>query len=194
MNIYIDFDRTLFDTDLFLNDLENVLELSGITIDKFFDYVNKDKENGFNIYSILNLMAKDIKVDDDVYKKIDKIIENSEHYIYSDVYDFVKKSKSSGYKIFVLTKGNDEFQLLKIRNTDLFDYLDGVIVTLKDKGKLDLNYQESIFIDDNPGEIESIMLKNPKRIIRIKRDGAKYNNILASEKIEEVESLKDIKL
>ena len=194
MNIYIDFDRTLFDTDLFIKDLEDIIESNGITVDKFLKYVNKDKENGFNIYSILNLMENDIKVDSDVYKKIDKIIENSEHYIYSDVYEFVKMCKDKKYRIFVLTKGNGEFQLLKIRNTKLFDYLDGVIVTLQDKGELDLNYQESIFIDDNPRELESIRLKNPKRIIRIKRDGAKYNSILASETIEEVESLKDINL
>lgn len=194
MTIYIDFDRTIFDTDKFLENLKDILVSNGISVDLLLDYVNKDQANGFNIYNALKLMEKDVNVNSNVYKEMDKLFKKAEQYLYNDVYDFLKKVKKSGYKIFILTKGNDEYQLLKIKNTNTINYIDGVIVTLKDKGELDLNYQGSIFIDDNPIDLESIMKKEPKRIIRIKRVGAKYNSISVCEKIEEVGKLKDIDL
>ena len=192
MNVYIDFDRTLFDTGAFFKDLENILELNGVPFNEFLKYAKEDEENGFNIFTILNVMKKDIKINSGIFEKINELFKNSETYIYDDAYDFIAKLKERGYKVFILTKGNNEYQLLKIQNTNLLNFVDGVLVTLKAKGELELDYQESIFIDDNPKELESIVKKNPKRIIRMKRDNAKYNDILSSEKIEEVNSLNNI--
>ena len=57
MNIYIDFDRTLFDTDNCLNDLDKILESCDINVDTFIMY-SKMYADGFNPYTILHLMEK----------------------------------------------------------------------------------------------------------------------------------------
>lgn len=192
MNIYIDFDRTIFNTDKFLMDLDDILTLYGIDVSLFLEYVKRNNEQGFNPYIILNRMEKKLEFNKDIYGKINSLVKHSSSYIYDDVYDFLKLAKEKKYKLFILTKGNEEYQLSKIRNTSLLDYIDGVLVTLKFKGELDLNYQESIFIDDNPKEIESLIKKNPKMIYRIMRDNAKYNKIEIIEDVKTITNLKNI--
>lgn len=193
-NIYVDFDRTLFDTDKFLEDLDNVLMNFNIDVNTFLEYVKKDEENGFNPGNVLKIMEKEYSINKDIYKEIEDLIKKSEQYVYSDVYSFMRSVKEKNYKIFILTKGNNEYQLSKIRNTSLFNYLDGVLVTLKLKGELDLNYKDSIFIDDNPKELESIIKRKPQRIIRIERKNAKYNMIKLNKNLEIVSDLTNIKI
>lgn len=194
MNVYIDFDRTLFDTDMFLKDLHNLLKNNNVDMEVFNKYQDELKENGFNPFDILKKMENASPFNNDVYKQLDELIENSNTYVYSDVDGFLEMLKEKKYHIILLTKGNEDYQLAKIKNTDVIKYFDDIIITLKNKGKLDINYQNDIFIDDNPYEIESILKRNPKRMIRIKRANAKYNDINVEGKIEEVENLNEIKI
>ena len=55
--IYIDFDRTLFDTDAFLKDLEKLLEKDNISLQLFNEYKVK-QHNGFNPYEIVKNIQK----------------------------------------------------------------------------------------------------------------------------------------
>jgi predicted enzyme involved in methoxymalonyl-ACP biosynthesis len=63
---------------------------------------------------------------------------------------------------------------------------------MKHKGKLNIDYENSIFIDDNPLEIESIIEKKPKMIIRMQRNNSKYSNISLDIDINTVVSLDEI--
>ena len=187
MNIYIDFDRTLFDTDKFLIDLYNIIVNSKIDLYEFKKIKLKEKKNGFNPYNVLEKM----QVNSDIYQKIDELISNCDNYLYSDSEEFLKKLKEKNYNIILLTKGNSDFQIRKVKSTRVYSYFDDVIVTLKKKGKLNLDYQNSIFIDDNPSEIESIMKRNPKRMIRIMRENAKYNDVVIKESVDVIHNLLD---
>ena len=187
MNIYIDFDRTLFNTDKFLIDLYNVIINSKIDLYEFKKNKLKEKKNGFNPYNVL----EKIHVNSDIYQKIDELISNCDNYLYSDSEEFLKRLKEKNYNIILLTKGNSDFQIRKVKSTRVYSYFDDVIVTLKKKGKLNLDYQNSIFIDDNPSEIESIMKRNPKRMIRIMRENAKYNDVVIKESVDVIHNLLD---
>ena len=176
MNVYIDFDRTMFNSDDFLDDLEMILSRYNISQTLFYEYGKRIKDNGFNPYSILKLMSTEISFDDEIYNEIDKLIMKSDSYLYDDVISFLQTLKNNGYKLTLLTKGNREYQSMKIKSSKVLDYFDDLIITLKHKGELELNYKESIFIDDNPVEVESIIKRNPMKMIRIKRDGALYNS------------------
>lgn len=188
--IYIDFDRTLFDTDAFLKDLEKILEKDNISLQLFNEYKVK-QHNGFNPYEILDDLKKDYSFNQDIYNKIDNLIRNDYKYLYQDSIPFLSRL-SKNHSLVLLTKGNELFQLKKIQACNILKYFNNIIVTNKHKGELNFYYDESIFIDDNPSEIESILSKKPKLVIRIKREQALYNDIEIKDKVVEVTSLEEI--
>lgn len=175
MKIYIDFDRTIFDCERFIEDFFELLQNYNISKDDFVRYQNQFKD--INPYIILDAMSKEKDINKGVYAKIDKLIEQSSKYLFDDTLPFLKYLKSKNYQVTILTKGDLDFQKSKIINSHIDSYYYDVIVTSDHKGELDLDYTNGIFIDDREEELESIKLKNPKRIIAIKRNGDKIKNI-----------------
>ena len=53
-------------------------------------------------------------------------------------------------------------------------YFKDIIITNKDKSKLNIDYTNGIFIDNNPLELEKFYNSNSINLIRIKRDTDKY--------------------
>ena len=194
MKIYLDFDRTIFDNDLFLEDLYHLQEEYYLPNDLYTKCYKKIKDKGFNPYHIFQMMEKEIKIDQEFYQKVEELMKNTSKYIYQDVLPFLEKVKKRGYKLILFTKGEEHFQLKKIENAHLLDSFDAILNTLKLKGELDLDYEESIFIDDNPNDLLSILKRNPKRLIRVKRENTKYYNQEMKEEIETVSSFEEIKL
>ena len=192
MRVYIDFDRTLFDCDSFLSDFYAIINKYQIPKDVFKSCQIQCKKEGFNPRLILDSVYEDYTFDMDIYHEVDDLLHRTNDYLYSDTISFLKYLKSCEYEIIILTKGNDEYQKEKILNAQIDEYYDELIVTMKHKGKLNLDYENGIFIDDNPFEIIDILKKNPKKIIRIKRNGTKYNDVEISESIDSVSSLDDI--
>lgn len=192
MYVYLDFDRTLFDSGAFLKDLENVLTSFHLSCDLFYEYSKKNSEKGFNPYRILKLMAKDLDVNKEIYSKIDALLSSDKKYLYEDTIPFLEYLQNKNYHVILLTKGNKDYQLMKIKNTNILKYFDDLVITLKHKGELNLPYEESVFIDDNPKEIESILTQNPQMIMRIKRENAIYNNVDVKGDVQIVTSLKEI--
>lgn len=192
MKIYVDFDRTLFDCDKFLGDLYALINKYNITKELFRDCQNQCKKMGFNPYNILNLVKEKFSFDEELLHEINILIGNTSEYLYYDAIPFLKYLKDHNYEIIILTKGNSDYQREKIFNAHLDSYYNKLIVTMKHKGTLKLDYKNSIFIDDNPIEIQSIMNKNPKMIIRMIRDNSKYSNIPLDFSIIEIKSLMEI--
>ena len=169
MNIYLDFDRTLFDTDHFYPEMEKIVVNNGINLELFNDYKDKLKDRGFNPRLILDALKKEKVFDEKVYLEIDKMIEKSYQYLYDDVIGFLKEMQKQGYHLYILSMGNEEYQRKKIKCSGIIDYFDDIIVTLKLKGELNLDYQHSIFIDDSLKEVESILARHPYRVYQIVR-------------------------
>lgn len=192
MKIYVDFDRTLFDCDRFLDDFYNLITNYNIPRDLFKECQNQSRKHGFNPYIILNNLEKKISFDKSIYNDIDKLIINTSSYLYSDAIPFLEYINSLNYKVIILTKGNRDFQSKKIANAHIDKYYDKIIVTMHHKGFLFLNYLQSIFIDDNPREINSLMKRKPKKMIRIKRINSKYSSIEIDYDILAIESLQEI--
>ena len=165
MKLYIDFDHTIFNTDLFQKEIQG--------IDK-----NLDLQNDL--------------------KKLKEIIEtnniNLEKYLYPDTIPFFEKYKDK-YIIKKKKKSNNHnaYQLFKILDTKISNYFQEIIIIKTNlKGELDLDYQNSIFIDDDPKELESIKKRNPYDIIRLKR--GKHEDEILKTNIKEVTNLLEIKL
>ena len=188
MKIYLDFDRTLFDTNTFLDEIYKLINKYDISKNIFEESKIKLKEKGFNIYWILNEVKKKCHFDKEIYDEINELMKNSFIFIYADVIDFLKKLKEKHYEIILLTKGNKEFQQRKIDYSKVKDYFDDIIITLKHKGDLEIDYQ-AIFIDDCEKELLSIMKNNPKRLIYINRHNRKEIN---DSRIMTIYSLKEL--
>ena len=192
MKVYVDFDRTLFDCDRFLEDFYDIITKYNIPKDLFKECQNQSKRHGFNPYTILNDVEKKISFDKSIYLDIDELIHNTSSYLYPDTIPFLEYLNSHNYTVIILTKGNRDYQREKIINSHIDKYYSKLIVTMRHKGLLFLNYLQSIFIDDNPREIESLLIRKPKKIIRIKRNMSKYSDIELKKEIKTVNNLHEI--
>lgn len=192
MKIYVDFDRTLFDCDKFLEDLYSLINQYNIPKSLFKDCQNQCKKRGFNPHIILSLVKEKYDFDDNLIYEIDNLIRKTSEYLYEDAISFLEYLKSLNYEIIILTKGNSDYQREKIFNAHLDNYYNKLMVTMRHKGTLNIDYEESIFIDDNPIEIQSILNKKPKMIIRMGRINSKYSDIDINIDIPEAKSLKEI--
>ena len=192
MKIYVDFDRTLLDCDRFLDDLYTIINQFNVSKELFKECQNQCKKKGFNPVTILNLVKEKEEFNDELYIKIDNLIRNTSDYLYCDTIVFLEYLKSLNLEVIILTRGNSDYQREKIFNAKIDSYYNKLIVTMKHKGNLNIDYENSIFIDDNPREIGSILKRNPKMVIRIQRDNSKYSNIPLEIDIKCVKSLNEI--
>ncbi len=192
MKIYVDFDRTLFDCDKFLDDMYKIISKYNIDKSLFKECQNQCKRKGFNPHTILNLVKEKYDFNEELFHEINMLIGSTNNYLFPDAIPFLEYLKSLNYDIIILTKGNSDYQREKIFNSHLDSYYNKLIVTMKHKGKLNIDYENSIFIDDNPLEIESIIEKKPKMIIRMQRNNSKYSNIPLDIDINMVVSLDEI--
>ena len=201
-NWYIDFDSTLYNTQSLTNDM---LETMALHIDKS----NKDnilkelkslfnREHIYNIFDLCDYFEKKYSLETNyLLTPVKEIISNGFKYVYDDVILFLKQLKETGNKVQMLTSSitneNMEFHELKINGAGISNYFDTIIITATPKHELDFKYENGIFIDDNPKDLENIYNVNGKRIIRIKRKNGKYSNkLLNISKIEEYTTLSEI--
>ena len=191
MKIYFDFDRTLFDTRTFLEDIYKILNEYEIPISLFDEIRLKNKDNGFNLFSILESVKSIHPFNTAIYTDLERLLETDRRYLYSDVEDTLKSLKRLNCRLYLLTKGNERFQRAKISNTDIVKYFDDVIITNEHKGNLNIDYN-AIFIDDSIEEIESILKNNPKKVIYINRynkDKIKDNRFLSIKSLKELQDI-----
>ena len=175
MKIYIDFDGTVFNTDKYIEDFMYVLNDYGI--DKIlFEELKKNfcsKNKLFNITMIIDYFINNYDIDNSLKFKIDSLLDNS--YVYPDVIENLNSLLNMGYELYLLTYGHTSFQRMKINSANIDYFFKDIIITETDKSKLDIDYENSIFIDNNPIEIERFHNSNAKKIIRIIRDNEKYS-------------------
>ncbi len=130
-----------------------------------------------------------------VLDELEMIVYNGNKYVYDDVDNFIRESKSKGYRVNILTYGDRKFQLKKLSNLDICDMIDNIIIASDYKFNLDLNYNNSIFIDDNPRDLEGLCNRSAGRVIRISRNETKYATVALNNKnIENYDGLNKISI
>lgn len=170
--IYIDFDGTLFNNNKFISDCIKILDKYSIDKDIVIRNLNiKNKIRDFRI--VLKDISKEYNIDEKkLLNNYKKILNND--YLYDDAIEFLKELKNK-YELILLTYGNNDYQLDKIKSTKIMKYFKNIIITQNNKNELDIDYTNSIFIDDNPDVLRGLMNKNCYKIIRLKR--GKYKDI-----------------
>lgn len=205
MNYYLDFDNTLYETarltQLMLESIaKGIADSNGKNVEVLLNEAKGsfDSTND-NIFSFASNMAKRYNVDSEIIVgKVKSTIDNGEELVFDDAKRFLERLKGNGDKAHVLTyvpKGNQEYQMRKLMGSGLMKYFEGTIVTTEYKFLLDLNYENGVFIDDDPRDLNGLFEQNPIKVIRIRKPNNKRSKIeLENKEIEEYECFDDIKL
>ena len=205
MNYYIDFDHTLFNTKLLTKEMLTTItncicKENDIEFEACFEEVKGmfNREHIYDIYKLIEYFSEKYNLNvKEVTEKINNVILNCNKFVFPDVEEFLKKLKKSGNKLYLLSYYEHElqYQTAKILGSGLVNYFNGVFPTNTKKYELDLVYENGIFIDDKPNELNGFYSKNAKQVIRIRRPNDTYSNIETNnENIKEYESLLDIKM
>lgn len=168
MNIYIDFDGTIFDISLLNNDFINLFN----NIDSH--YIKSLIKKYKNYYIVTDILIKKYNLEENYINKVNSLFENN--YLYKDAITFLEKYYQK-YNLILLTYTNSiEYQKRKINSCNIDKYFKDIIITTKDKSKLDnIDYQKGIFFDNNPLELKKLNNKNIINIVRINHQNDTYN-------------------
>lgn len=185
MNYYIDFDNTLYNTPKLTERMINSIIDSMVEqkrLDKKILYKecksNFNKENIYNIYILAEQLATKYGLDlSPIISNLNSVILNGNDLVFDDVIPFLKKIKSKKHRLYMLSfsKDNLQYQSAKISGSGLADYFDALFITSVPKYKLDINYKNGIFIDDQPTDLLGLYSKKPKEVIRLRRKENKYS-------------------
>lgn len=189
--IYIDFDGTLFDTDNFYQEFLHICLKYGITKDKI-DLIKAElfKDTLFNIDKMVDYLVLNYNVSSNIKKEVEDLYSNK--FVYDDVVSSLDKLKDK-YDLILLTFGEHDYQTKKINGSLLKKYFKDIIMTGGNKSLLkNVDYKNSIFIDNNPKEIKRFMDVGSKKVIRIRRDSDKYSKIDLEVRVNEYKSFKEI--
>ena len=123
-------------------------------------------------------------------------IENCSDYLFNDSVSFLKKLKSNGHKLYMLSYGGNDlqYQISKIYSCNIVNYFDGIFITKDLKFNIKIDYSNGIFIDDNPRDLIGLYSKNAKKVIRLRRKNQKYSSEDLNINIEEYENFDEIPL
>ena len=171
MNIFIDFDHTLYNTPLLTKDMLDALAIYISKVSKIFNYDYKEATNIVN-----------------------NVINNGTQYLFEDSIPFLKGLKKKNHKVYILSYNENEvyFQAVKIAGSGLLKYVDGVFPTTTLKGEIPLDFSKCIFIDDKPKDLISIYNNHPFKVFRIRRKNDTYSEIETNLPIPEFTSLEEL--
>lgn len=203
MNYYLDFDNTLYETSRLSNDMlkglaYEISKKTSISENDIFDELKSmfNRENIYNIYKLAKYFAKKYNIEESILiDKVEDIILDGKKYVYDDVISFLKELKEKNHIINVLTyvaKEDLSYQLTKIKGSGLSEYFDNIIISSSLKFNLDLKYEEGIFFDDSPKDLLGLASRNPKILVRVRRENNKYSKQeLDIKNLIECKTLKD---
>lgn len=204
MNIFIDFDHTLYNTPLLTKDMLDALAIyiSKVSNENFEPVLetlkNKFKRGNNNIYDIYELIKYFSKIFNYDYKEatniVNNVINNGTQYLFEDSIPFLKGLKKKNHKVYILSYNENEvyFQAVKIAGSGLLKYVDGVFPTTTLKGEIPLDFSKCIFIDDKPKDLISIYNNHPFKIFRIRRKNDTYSEIETNLPIPEFTNLEEL--
>ena len=202
--VYIDFDSTLYDTNKIRRVDKLIAELLQNSANITCEEAEREVENcineleKFRPFEICKNLEKKYGLKANALREgVEEFLACGKKFVFEDSTNFLKEIAQKGYEVNILTYTNKSFdyQMLKIVGSEISSFVDNIIICSKHKGSLNLDYENSYFIDDNPVEIKSLFDAGVKkdRLIRMRRDGAIYSKIKIDDDIcTEVKNFNEI--
>ena len=188
IKIYIDFDGTLFNSTKLYKDFINIFLKHNLKKEYLENIIKENYHKEKNYIILAQKLIKDNNLNISILNEINNLYSNN--LLFKDTIPFLEKYYKK-YDLILLTLGNKEYQLKKINSINITKYFKDIIITNKDKSILNINYQNGIFIDNNPLELEKFYHSKAKYLIRIKRKTDKYSKLNLS--INNIPEFKDFK-
>lgn len=189
--VYIDFDGTLYNSDNFYNGFIEICSKYNIKKEKVKEIENDifNNKNLFNVDILSQKIFEYYQLPISFLYNVEALYKKPN--LFSDTIPSLEQLiKSSKYELYILTHGNRKYQLKKITSSKIDKYIKEIIVTTGSKIDLDgINYQESIFIDNNPFQIKQLIAAKAKKVIRIRRHQDKYSKIASTVPVNEYDNL-----
>lgn len=188
--IYIDFDGTLYDSDKFYKNFLKICNKYGVTTHQEQEAEEElfNSKNLFDIESITNHLYKKYNLNEQIFEDIKNLLSSPN--LYDDVIEALEKIKESNkYELIILTYGDASQQKKKIVAANISNYLKDIIITQEPKTSLkEVDYQNGIFVDNHPYQIEQLFSVKSKKVIRIRRKCDKYSSIDTRVPVNEYDS------
>lgn len=194
MNIFLDFDDTLFHTAHFREDMKKVFESCGVDDELFqstYERVKKRCSPGKictydfdeHLLEIKKIRHVDLK---NIRKQVDIFLEKAGKYFFDDTIDFCVAMRLMGARIYIVSYGTSSFQEKKVIASGIGNFVDVLCVGDIDKGKeiqkiLSVSNKEtSWFVEDRIEHIQSVKEKNPSvQTILLKRREGRYDDTMS---------------
>lgn len=192
MKIYIDFDGTLYNTNELYKRFIKLFEKYNFSELEIQELMKQEPYKTHKSFDMLaHKIIKEYNLNEKIIlKELDNIY--SDDLVYNDIIPFLEKY-SKKYELILLTLGNILYQQRKIDSSKLNKYFKDIIITNKDKSKLDIDYTKGIFIDNNPKELEKFYNSKATYLIRIKRENDNFSKLeLNIKNISEYNSFNEI--
>lgn len=203
MNYFIDFDHTLYNTNLTTESLlTNLAKFISKNSTKNYNNILENLKTKFrrgqiyDIYDLVSYFSKKYNFNEsEAVSVVNKTLINGQKYLFEDSIPFLKYLKSKGNKIYICSYNENKiyYQALKITGSGLLNYVDGIFPTIIQKAGLPVDFKHSIFIDDKPKDLLYIYNKKPFKIYRIRRPGDTYSSLETNLPIPEFSSLEELK-
>lgn len=186
--IYIDFDSTLYNTDKIRNFRKVIAEalaknarMSAEGALNEVEEVSKSKCKS-KVFEVCAELEKLHGLPSHCLREtVEKVVADGEQFVFVDGINFLKRMTQKGHEINILTYTDKEFdyQMRKIMGSGVLEFIDNIIMCSQNKGTLSLDYQNGIFIDDNPMVIQNLSEAgvSKDRLIRMRRTGMGYSHI-----------------
>lgn len=199
MKLIFDFDHTIFDMMSMHADLLVAVQKLGITAEEYEEaYEQSTKWKMFSTKRLAEVLKKTNKVTEaQVISALEGVAKESALYLFDDVEQSFDQLKESGHRISLLSWGDEDWQGLKINHSGIMPHCEEVVSVTEVKADyLQKKYKEAgclVVIDDKPAELKAIEVASPEiRLIRMRREGAKYSDIGTPPTIPEAKNMDEV--
>ena len=170
MIVVLDLDYTLFDAAAFKDGIAGVFGISEdvfhSTLEKYF----KAKGLSFNPYIHLELLAKDgylAKENEEAAAAgLHDLLSRSDDYLITGAKQALEDFRKFGFRLILVTHGDEHWQQAKIDALSIKTYFDRVIVTEGDKAdEIDFLFSDKdkvALVNDDPEELYRMAVKLPR--------------------------------
>lgn len=200
--IIFDLDHTLFNTSLFKENIFNILSKNGANdedVKKSYDEHLRESSGVYDFTmhaKMLKNVSENFKLTEALKDFEDFKQSDFKEYVSEDVFSSLQALKGRELKLTLLTNGDKEIQMTKIRQSGLDGFFDDILISDGDKSSImesiDLN-DDDFFINDNWKETARIMIKFPQlKYVLIKRNDLEKFHKLSDITIPMIDSVSEL--